>query len=578
VISYTLKLIQLSPEIEFSTLISKLGKKMGKFQTDNLVLIICFSLLFQIRAEAQISSPINVLGNGGEEISRGSYGTVVTVGQPMIGTMGSSLNSSDAGFWNLVSSYILSPSIAFSSQVPGEAIVFPDSHFTIAVELSQARGLAAADFIITYDDSIFTVDSIQVGELLPSEDFIFAANHNTPGLINASLSGIEGILSDHGVLFTIAITVKSDAPSGSYTFRFDEATFYDSEGDVVPIIFYSEADGFSGDLVVRLADIPRIEKPPPEGIISIDFNLVDGNQEQGMVGNVEVGKKYSFQLHIHDAPKISGWGVFIAYDPKQVRYVRDSFQAGNFIDNFLPVIDTIKENSVGVGGTAIDPRTTGSGDGLLGILSFEILGGFTGNTDLTITENSFRYEEGVHERQEVQYIATITGELVASPLPGDFTGDGLIDLSDFFKFADAFGGTNPLYDLDHNGKVDFIDFFIFVDNFGKKAQAKLLVLAQELFGVPYEFKLLGNFPNPFNTQTFIVYTVPFSVGEAEVLRIYNIQGQSVRTLVDETHRVGNRRIVWDGRDENGQLVSSGTYPYILHIGKHRFNGKMTLVR
>ena len=51
----------------------------------------------------------------------------------------------------------------------------------------------------------------------------------------------------------------------------------------------------------------------------------------------------------------------------------------------------------------------------------------------------------------------------------DFDGDGMIDLDDFFFFAGAFGGTDPLYDLNKSGKVDFEDFFIFAVDFGKKA-------------------------------------------------------------------------------------------------------------
>jgi len=56
-----------------------------------------------------------------------------------------------------------------------------------------------------------------------------------------------------------------------------------------------------------------------------------------------------------------------------------------------------------------------------------------------------------------------------SSLTGDFTGDGVVNFSDFFIFSDHFGGTDPRFDLDSNGSVDFGDFFIFADHFGKKA-------------------------------------------------------------------------------------------------------------
>ena len=64
-------------------------------------------------------------------------------------------------------------------------------------------------------------------------------------------------------------------------------------------------------------------------------------------------------------------------------------------------------------------------------------------------------------------------------------------------------------------------------------------------------------PNPFNPRT----TVNFAVGrEGPVtVRIYNVSGRLVRTLVDETMTVGQHAVDWDGTDDGGRLVSSGTY-------------------
>ena len=54
--------------------------------------------------------------------------------------------------------------------------------------------------------------------------------------------------------------------------------------------------------------------------------------------------------------------------------------------------------------------------------------------------------------------------------PADFSGDGVVDFSDFFQFADVFGlqveGQDARFDLDGDGMVDFSDFFIFADAFG----------------------------------------------------------------------------------------------------------------
>ena len=58
---------------------------------------------------------------------------------------------------------------------------------------------------------------------------------------------------------------------------------------------------------------------------------------------------------------------------------------------------------------------------------------------------------------------TFTAEALTT---ADFNGDGRTDFVDFFLFADAYGGTDPRFDLDGNGTVDFADFFKFVDAFG----------------------------------------------------------------------------------------------------------------
>ena len=62
--------------------------------------------------------------------------------------------------------------------------------------------------------------------------------------------------------------------------------------------------------------------------------------------------------------------------------------------------------------------------------------------------------------------ATATGTPEPETQPTDFDGDGKTDLVDFFRFVDAYGGTDARFDLDGSGKVDFVDFFKFVDAFG----------------------------------------------------------------------------------------------------------------
>ncbi len=83
--------------------------------------------------------------------------------------------------------------------------------------------------------------------------------------------------------------------------------------------------------------------------------------------------------------------------------------------------------------------------------------------------------------------------------------------------------------------------------------------ATETTGVPTEFALEANYPNPFNPTTTIRYQVA-KAGPVE-LAIYNVLGQRVRTLVRSEQAAGSYEVAWDGRDAAGSVVASGIYIY-----------------
>jgi len=103
-------------------------------------------------------------------------------------------------------------------------------------------------------------------------------------------------------------------------------------------------------------------------------------------------------------------------------------------------------------------------------------------------------------------------------------------------------------------------------------------------GVPKDFTLFQNYPNPFNSTTTIRYHLPAvsSQRSAVSLKIYNILGQEVKTLVNEEKPAGKYRVLWNGRDNSGKEVSSGFYFCRLEVTGDRFKvektRKMVLVR
>jgi hypothetical protein len=94
--------------------------------------------------------------------------------------------------------------------------------------------------------------------------------------------------------------------------------------------------------------------------------------------------------------------------------------------------------------------------------------------------------------------------------------------------------------------------------------------------LPAITKLKGNYPNPFNPET----TINFSLNEAGPveLAIYNIKGQKIKTLVNETLPAQNYNIVWNGRDDNNQQVSSGVYFYRMNTSTYTSTRKMILMK
>ena len=94
---------------------------------------------------------------------------------------------------------------------------------------------------------------------------------------------------------------------------------------------------------------------------------------------------------------------------------------------------------------------------------------------------------------------------------------------------------------------------------------------------PEDYKLEQNYPNPFNPNTTIEYTVP--INRRVTVNVYNINGQLVRTLVDNKMvNAGTHRAVWHGKNNLGKQVSTGMYLYSLEWAGMKKVKRMTLVK
>jgi Zn-dependent metalloprotease len=93
---------------------------------------------------------------------------------------------------------------------------------------------------------------------------------------------------------------------------------------------------------------------------------------------------------------------------------------------------------------------------------------------------------------------------------------------------------------------------------------------------PARLALDQNQPNPFRPETRISFAVP-SRSNVE-LKVYNVSGQEVRTLVNDTKPAGAYDVRWDGRDAAGQRVASGVYFYRIVADGQSLTKKMTVMK
>ncbi len=100
--------------------------------------------------------------------------------------------------------------------------------------------------------------------------------------------------------------------------------------------------------------------------------------------------------------------------------------------------------------------------------------------------------------------------------------------------------------------------------------------------VPRQFELSQNYPNPFNPKTAIQFKVAPADGDGSPvpvkLAVFNILGQSVKTLIDDRRAPGTYTLEWDGTDASGSRVSSGIYLYRLTSKDFSLTKKMVFLK
>ncbi len=140
---------------------------------------------------------------------------------------------------------------------------------------------------------------------------------------------------------------------------------------------------------------------------------------------------------------------------------------------------------------------------------------------------------------------------------GFVNGSGTTNEMKYYSFTDRAGTGKYHYRLkqiDYNGSYEYFE-----------------LTEEVIIGIPYKYELSQNFPNPFNPSTKIYYTIPNN--EHITLKVYDITGRLVKTLVNVSQSTGYYEINFDASDLPG-----GVYFYSLLSGGFTNTRRMVLIK
>ena len=146
-----------------------------------------------------------------------------------------------------------------------------------------------------------------------------------------------------------------------------------------------------------------------------------------------------------------------------------------------------------------------------------------------------------------------------------------------YYFSSTSGSWSQLTVVDTNATHIFVEIHEFCYlSLARSEGSSTAVVDNDSQILPENYALHQNYPNPFNPVTHIIYEV--EQGEKIRLIVYDMNGRIVCNLLDEYVSAGRHEIVWNGRNESGDIVPSGVYFYVLHCGKQVLRKKCVFMK
>ncbi|MBN1998645.1 T9SS type A sorting domain-containing protein [candidate division KSB1 bacterium] len=130
--------------------------------------------------------------------------------------------------------------------------------------------------------------------------------------------------------------------------------------------------------------------------------------------------------------------------------------------------------------------------------------------------------------------------------------------------------------IDNNVQIGHVYYYTLADVRFDGYETRHKEIQSPVIKPPSEYALEQNYPNPFNPETVIPFRIKES-GHCD-LTVFNIKGQKVKTLVNKQVEAGFHKVIWDGKDSQGQQMPTGVYLYRLDINGHVDTKKMHFIK
>jgi len=491
----------------------------------------------------------------------------------------------------------------------GTRYVYADNHAEVAQAIRDklaSYGLQAELKPFQFGpDTMWSIEATQVGTRYPDSYVVICGHFDS--LSETPLELAPGA-DDNATGAAAVLTAAEILSQHTFDYSIRYICFGAEELGLVGSYFYtSDVRMQNLDIVGALNfDMLGFWEPGVEKDLEIETNEASQWLAQAVLNAADLYTEAEYELHVYDwawwgdhfwfwmfgYPAVNHEESWDWYDPDFNPYYHSTQDLPQYIDPDF----TVENIRVGVASlatladaqasiqTTFDVRPGSCPNPFNPKSNGVITAALLGNGDFDVNDISMATLrlEGVVSPVWVR-VADVGSAVQGNGHPcADTTPDGIADLSMKFATQDIAAALGPIM------KRDAVTLRLtcrLVDGTVIEGEDVVTIVGEtdgpmltgRTTAVPETFALYQNVPNPFNPVTTIRYDVPAGGGDVS-LRVYDVGGRLVRTLVSGRQTAGEKAVTWDGLNEAGGPVATGVYFCRLIAGDFNEVRKMTILK